>query len=121
MLNTMRVALTGLSGRRRPTNSPRKSRLAELSLGYEQPKTRPRVGTKKPVWGDQAYCFFPLVSNQVDNASPQMVTPTSRGVQITIKKAAQLALAPRSIPALKGVLELGTSQAYEIVATLPTP
>src|ERR1700690_2201908 len=45
----MRVALTGLSGRRRPTNLPRKSRLAAISLRYEQPKTHPRLGIKKPV------------------------------------------------------------------------
>src|ERR1700688_4004754 len=44
----MRVALTGLSGRRRPTNSPRKSRLAAISLGHKQPKTHLEVGTKKP-------------------------------------------------------------------------
>ena len=38
-----------LSGRRRPTNSPMRSRLAAIPLGYKQPKTHPRVGTKKPV------------------------------------------------------------------------
>src|SRR5277367_5396143 len=45
----MRVVLTDLSGRRRPTNSPRKSRLAAISLGDKQPKTHPRLGMKKPV------------------------------------------------------------------------
>ena len=44
----MRVALTVLSGRRRPTNSPRKSWLAAISLSYKQPKTHFEVGTKKP-------------------------------------------------------------------------
>jgi len=46
---TMRVALTGLSGRRRPTNSPMRSRLAAISLDYKPPETRSRSGTKKPV------------------------------------------------------------------------
>src|SRR5712675_692208 len=44
----MRVALTGLSGRRRPTNLQRKSRLAAISWSYKQPKTHLEVGTKKP-------------------------------------------------------------------------
>src|SRR5271170_4494435 len=37
----------GRSGHR--ANSPMRSRLAAISLGYKQPKTRPRVGTKTPV------------------------------------------------------------------------
>jgi putative transposase len=36
-----------LWGRRRPTNSPMKSRLAAISLGCKQPETHPRVGTKR--------------------------------------------------------------------------
>jgi len=36
-------------GREHPTNPPTKSSLAAISLGYKQPKTHPRVGTKKPV------------------------------------------------------------------------
>ena len=47
--NIMRAVLTGLSGRGRRTNSPMESRLAAIPLGYKQPKTRLRVGTKKPV------------------------------------------------------------------------
>ena len=35
----MRVVLTGLWERGRPTNSPRKLRLAATSLSYKQPKT----------------------------------------------------------------------------------
>src|SRR5450631_1366041 len=45
--NIMRAVLTGLSERRRRTSSPVRSRLAAISLGNKQPKTRPRVGTKK--------------------------------------------------------------------------
>ncbi len=52
--NTMRVVLTALSGRRRPTNSPRKWRLAPISLGDKQPKTHPRLGMKKPVQSSRA-------------------------------------------------------------------
>jgi DsbC/DsbD-like thiol-disulfide interchange protein len=62
--------------------------------------------------------FFPLVSNQLDNAAPQTITPTPRGVQITLKKSAQLALRPRPIPVLKGVVVLAPYQAYEIAAPL---
>ena len=47
--NTMRAVLTGLSGRGRRTNSPMRLRLAATSLGYKQPKTHPRVGTKNQV------------------------------------------------------------------------
>ena len=39
--NTMGVGLTGLSGRKHRTNSPMKSGLAPISLGYKQPKTHP--------------------------------------------------------------------------------
>ena len=65
--------------------------------------------------------FFPLVSNQLDNAAAQTITPTARGVQITLKKSVQLALAPRPIPILKGVIVLGPHQAYEIAAPLAAP
>jgi hypothetical protein len=49
LIQRYRVVLTGHSGRGPRTNSPMRSRLAAISLGYKQPKTRPRVGTKKPV------------------------------------------------------------------------
>jgi len=62
--------------------------------------------------------FFPLVSNQLDNAAAQTITPTPRGVQITLKKAAQLALIPRPIPTLKGVVVVGPDQGYEVAAPL---
>ena len=45
----MRAVLTGHLGRGPRTNSPMRSRLAAISLGYKQPKTRLRFGTKKPV------------------------------------------------------------------------
>jgi hypothetical protein len=45
----MRAVLTELSERRHRTNLPKKSRLAAISLGYKQPKTRLSAGTKKPV------------------------------------------------------------------------
>src|ERR1700691_172968 len=45
----MRAVLTGLSESGHPTNSPMESRLAAIPLGIKQPKTRLRVGTKKPV------------------------------------------------------------------------
>src|SRR6185437_7800972 len=45
--NIMRAVLTGHSERRRRTSSPVRSRLAAISLGNKQPKTHPRVGTKK--------------------------------------------------------------------------
>jgi DsbC/DsbD-like thiol-disulfide interchange protein len=62
--------------------------------------------------------FFPLVSNQLDNAAAQTITPTRRGVQIMLKKSAQLALLPRPIPTLKGIVVLAPHQAYEIAAPL---
>jgi hypothetical protein len=46
-VSTTRVGLTGHSGSGRSTSSPMKSRLAAISLGCKQPKTRPKVGTKK--------------------------------------------------------------------------
>lgn len=62
--------------------------------------------------------FFPLVSNQLDNAAAQTITPTRRGVQMTLKKSAELALLPRPIPTLKGIVVLAPHEAYEIAAPL---
>jgi hypothetical protein len=62
--------------------------------------------------------FFPLISNQLDNAAAQMITTTPRGVQITLKKSAQLALLPRPIPTLKGVVVLAPNQGYEVAVPL---
>lgn len=62
--------------------------------------------------------FFPLVSNQLDNAAAQTITPTRRGVQITLKKSADLALLPRPIPTLKGIVVLAPHEAYQIAAPL---
>ena len=45
----MRVVLTGHWGRGHRTNSPMKSRVPATSLARKQPKTHPRVGTRKPV------------------------------------------------------------------------
>jgi hypothetical protein len=46
----MRTVLAGLSGSGHRMNSPMRSRLAAISLGYKQPKTRPRVGIRQPVF-----------------------------------------------------------------------
>ena len=43
----MRAVLTGLSGRGPRTNSPMRSRLAAISLGHKQPKTRLESWYKK--------------------------------------------------------------------------
>jgi DsbC/DsbD-like thiol-disulfide interchange protein len=60
--------------------------------------------------------FFPLEQDQVDNAAPQPLKPTDRGVQLTLKKSDQLL---KPIPTLKGVLVFGpagSDRAYEITA-----
>jgi thiol:disulfide interchange protein DsbD len=57
--------------------------------------------------------FFPLEEDQVDNAAPQVITITARGVQIKLKKSDQLA---KPIPVLKGVVVFGPGRAFELSA-----
>jgi DsbC/DsbD-like thiol-disulfide interchange protein len=59
--------------------------------------------------------FFPLEEDQVDNAAPQGVTATARGVQLKLKKSDQLL---KPIAALKGVVVLSPGRAYEVSAPL---
>lgn len=56
--------------------------------------------------------FFPLAPAQVDNAAPQKVVPSARGVTIILKKSELLV---KPVPVLRGVLVLG-EDAYQIEA-----
>ena len=62
--------------------------------------------------------FFPLEEDQVDNAAPQSVTATPRGVQLKLKKSDQLL---KPIAALKGVVVLSPGRAYEVTAAVAGP
>ncbi len=62
--------------------------------------------------------FFPLEEDQVDNAAPQGVTATPRGVQLKLKKSDQLL---KPIAALKGVVVLSPGRAYEVTAAVTGP
>ena len=62
--------------------------------------------------------FFPLEEDQVDNAAPQSVTATPRGVQLKLKKSDQLL---KPIAVLKGVVILSPGRAYEVAAPLTGP
>jgi DsbC/DsbD-like thiol-disulfide interchange protein len=57
--------------------------------------------------------FFPLEEDQIDNAAPQSVMPSARGLQIKLKKSGQLS---KPISALKGVVVFGTGRAFEVSA-----
>ncbi len=57
--------------------------------------------------------FFPLRENEIDNASSQTVTPTNRGVQISLNKSSRLTGA---ISVLHGVVVLAPSRIIEIAA-----
>lgn len=57
--------------------------------------------------------FFPLEEDQVDNAAPQSVSSSARGLQIKLKKSDQLV---KPIGTLKGVVVLGPGRAYEVSA-----
>jgi len=59
--------------------------------------------------------FFPLDPDQIDNPAPQKVEPLPLGARITLKKSDLLL---KSIPTLRGVLELPDGAAYRIVATV---
>ena len=57
--------------------------------------------------------FFPTDQTIVDNPSPQKVSPTPRGLILTLKKDANIA----SVPArLNGVIELSGERTYQIAA-----
>jgi thiol:disulfide interchange protein DsbD len=62
--------------------------------------------------------FFPLEEDQVDNAAPQGVTATPRGVQLKLKKSDQLL---KPIAVLKGVVVLSPGRAYEVAAQVTGP
>ncbi|UWZ83170.1 protein-disulfide reductase DsbD family protein [Occallatibacter riparius] len=57
--------------------------------------------------------FFPADQDVIQNAAPQKVTPTAKGLTLEIAKDANLAKAP---DALRGVIELSGGRAYEIAA-----
>jgi DsbC/DsbD-like thiol-disulfide interchange protein len=59
--------------------------------------------------------FFPLQSQQVENAAPQQASPFLRGVRIRLKKSDQML---KPIAELKGVLVVSPDQAYVIAATV---
>lgn len=57
--------------------------------------------------------FFPLEEDQVDNAAPQSVSATARGVQMKLKKSDQLV---KPISVLKGVVVFSPERAFEVSA-----
>ena len=59
--------------------------------------------------------FFPLESDQIDNAAPQRMTPLSDGVRLTLKNSDRLLKPP---VVLSGVLELGSGRAYLVSAAV---
>ena len=61
--------------------------------------------------------FFPADETVIDNPSPQIVTPTAKGIVLELKKDANLAAAPAQ---LKGVIELSGGRNYEIAAVAGT-
>jgi len=63
--------------------------------------------------GEPRATFFPLEEDQIDNTAMQGIAATPRGVQIKLKKSAQLT---KAITALKGVVVLGPGQAFEVSA-----
>jgi len=58
--------------------------------------------------------FFPLEEDQVDNAAPQAITATARGVQIKLKISDQLVSG--GIPILRGIVVFGPERAFEVSA-----
>ena len=103
----MRVALTGLSGRRHPKNLPMRSRLAAISLRHKQPKTRPRDGTEKPVRSVMYTLSRPLV---------QKVGPVNRNLHEPMRKEALVGWPARCENATSSELEL---QAQAFSALFP--
>jgi thiol:disulfide interchange protein DsbD len=62
---------------------------------------------------ESAAQFFPSEQNLIDNPAPQVAAPLGQGVVLTLKKDANLAVAPEK---LTGVVELSDGRAYEIAA-----
>jgi thiol:disulfide interchange protein DsbD len=62
--------------------------------------------------------FFPADQDVIQNAAPQKVTPTAKGLTLEIKKDVNLAKPP---DALRGVIELSGGRAYEIAAAQGAP
>jgi thiol:disulfide interchange protein DsbD len=62
---------------------------------------------------ESAAQFFPSEQNLIDNPAPQVAAPLGQGVVLTLKKDANLAVAPAK---LTGVVELSGGRAYEIAA-----
>ncbi len=61
--------------------------------------------------------FFPLEPNQIENAAPQKVSPSARGVRLEMEKSDQLLKAPSR---LTGVLVFTSGQGYVIEAPVIT-
>jgi thiol:disulfide interchange protein DsbD len=62
---------------------------------------------------ETAATFFPLDSDQIDNAAPQAAAPVGGGVQLTLQKSD-----PQSKPpgVLKGIVVLAPDRAFAIAA-----
>lgn len=67
---------------------------------------------------ESAATFFPLEAEQIKNDAKQAATPFSRGVRLRLQKSDGLL---KPIARLRGVLELGPGQAYEISAPVASP
>lgn len=67
---------------------------------------------------ESAATFFPLDAEQIKNDALQAATPFSRGVRLRLQKSDGLL---KPIARLRGVLELGPGQAYEISAPVASP
>jgi thiol:disulfide interchange protein DsbD len=61
--------------------------------------------------------FFPLKPNEIENAAPQKVIPSTRGFRLEMVKSDQLIKSPTR---LAGVLELADGQSYFIEAPVIT-
>ena len=57
--------------------------------------------------------FFPRDADQIDNAAAQAVTPTERGVQLTLRKSDPMM---KPISTLRGLVVLAPDRAFEIAA-----
>ena len=55
--------------------------------------------------------FYPLMESQIDNASPQKLTPLATGFRLMLRKSDQLM---QPIQRLQGVLVLAGGRAYQI-------
>jgi DsbC/DsbD-like thiol-disulfide interchange protein len=64
-------------------------------------------------WPSARMLFFPLDSDEIDNAAPQKISEQPGSVRLELKKSEQLVKTPA---VLRGVLETGTGAAYQIEA-----